>query len=158
MNKRSLLGFSLLELMVVLAIAGILVSVAYPAYTSHMMTARRADAAAALSGFSNAMVRYATNNFSSYCDAGGAGGANSCGAAGTNDTGTPSIFPGTVPLDGGAAYYNLTIQGVTAVTYSLRATPIGIQAGDVCGALEITHLGRKVVIGAAGMTWDLCWR
>ena len=51
-----------------------------------------------------------------------------------------TVYPATSPLDG-TVMYNLTIPSADATTYTLRATPVGRQAGD--GILEITHLGRK---------------
>lgn len=54
-------GFTLIELMIVLAIAGILAAVAYPSYTSHVMRSRRADATAALTAVVQAQERYRGN-------------------------------------------------------------------------------------------------
>ncbi len=130
-------AFTLVELLIVVAIIGILVSIAYPNYQNYVIKTRRDDAKGALLGFANAMERHFTENSpSTYCDAGGAGGLNSCGVAGTNDSGTPTIYNTTSPIDGNTPYYNLTIQpGTTQVFYNLRATPIGSQALD--GLLEI---------------------
>ncbi|WP_373714859.1 type IV pilin protein [Roseateles sp.] len=55
-------GFSLIELMVVVVIAGILAAVAYPAYTSHVQRGRRADAMAVLTAVVQAQERYRANN------------------------------------------------------------------------------------------------
>jgi type IV pilus assembly protein PilE len=54
-------GFTLIELMVTVVIAGILAAVAYPAYTSHVMRSRRADATAALTAVVQAQERYRGN-------------------------------------------------------------------------------------------------
>lgn len=54
-------GFSLVELMVVLVIAGVLAAVAYPAFTSYVQRSRRADAVALLSAVVQAQERYRTN-------------------------------------------------------------------------------------------------
>lgn len=133
-------AFTLTELLVVVAIIGILASIAYPNYQDHVTRSRRSDAQGALMNFANAMERYFTENNGSYCDAGGTGGAHTCGDSGTNDTGSPTIFATTNPASG-TAYYNLTIQAATATTYTLRATPIGAQAGD--GILELTNTGGR---------------
>lgn len=58
-------GFSLIELMVVVVIAGILAAVAYPMYTSFLQRSRRADAMAVLTAVVQAQERYRTN-LSSY--------------------------------------------------------------------------------------------
>ncbi len=128
-------GFTLIELMITVSIIAILGSIAYPSYLNSVAKSRRADAKGALMGFANAMERHFTET-NSYCDAGGTGGASSCGGA-TNDTGSPNLFSTTSPIDGTTAYYNLTITAATASTYNLRATPIGAQAGD--GILEINQ-------------------
>ena len=62
------------------------------------------------------------------------------GTTGGN-TGTPTIFSATSPVDGGAAYYSLTIDAVTANTYTLKATPINNQVGD--GVLVISQTGER---------------
>ena len=127
-------AFTLIELMIVVSIIGILAGIAYPSYQDSVIRSRRADAKGALMSFTNAMERHFTEN-NSYCDAGGAGGASSCGTA-TNDTGSPSVFSTVSPVDGTDVYYNLTIKAVTATTYNLLATAVNSQAGD--GNLEIS--------------------
>ena len=136
MNNRSIKnGFTLIELMVTVAIVGILASIAYPSYQDNILKSRRADTKGALLGLANAMERYFTEN-NKYT-----------GAAGTSatpaDTGSPRIFAQQSPADGSTAYYLLTIQAATTNTYTLRATPAGPQSEDDCGNLEITHTGAK---------------
>jgi len=133
-------GFTLIELMVVVSIIGILASIAYPSYITSVTKSRRSDAMGALLGFANAMERQFTQT-NSYCDAGGTGGTNSCGAGGINDTGSPSIYATTSPVDGGTPYYNLTINAITASSYTLLATPTGAQTGN--GILRVTQAGVR---------------
>lgn len=143
-SKLKQKGFTLIELMVVVAIIGILVSIAYPSYQDSITRSRRADAKAALVGFASAMERHFTVN-NSYCGA----GTIIAGACATASTGTASIYSSTSPIDGSIAYYNLTIEPsaqavvipVTANSYNLRATPIGPQIGD--GILELSHTEAK---------------
>ena len=132
MNKQK--AFTLIELMVTVAIVGILASIAYPSYQDSVMKSRRADAKGALLGFANAMERRFTET-NSYL---GAAGNNATPA----DTGAPRIYPTQSPVDGGTPYYNLTINaGITASTYTLRATPTGAQAGN--GILQVTQAGVR---------------
>ncbi len=130
-------GFTLIELMIVVAIIGILATIAYPSYQDSVKKSRRADAKSALMGFVNAMERYYTEN-NTYCDAAATGetAVTGCGTS-TPDTGKPAIFADEAPLDGTTKYYDLTIQAVSQTTYTLRATPKGAQNGD--GMLEIKN-------------------
>jgi len=141
-------AFTLIELMVVVAIIGIMASIAYPNYQDSVRRSRRADAKGALLNFANAMERHFTET-NSYCDAGGGGGANTCfgGAVdtGINDSGSPIVFSTVSPLDGTTAYYNLTIVpgSITQTTYNLRATPTPTEAQAGDGILEIDQTESK---------------
>ncbi len=145
MKKQT--GFNLIELMIVVAVIGIIVGVAYPGYQEQVRKSRRADCAGALTSLGSSMERFFTVN-NSYLGA-GAGGGN---------TGAPTIFSATCPIDGGETTYNLTIQAATASTYTVQAAPVGRQTSDKCGTLTLTNTGLKGVSGAkAGVTWQDCW-
>ncbi len=150
-------GFTLIELMIVVAVVGLLVALAYPTYLEQMRDTRRADATGALMGLAGVLERAYTSN-GNYCDNGGAGGGNTCGVAGTNDTGTPSGYSATSPVDGGTPVYNLTISAMaTSTTFTVSATPIvgGPQAGDKCGTLSLDNAGARTVSTAVSV--DNCW-
>jgi type IV pilus assembly protein PilE len=156
--KQTQQGFTLIELMVTVAIVGILASIAYPSYQDSVMKSRRADVKGVMLGLANAMERRFTEN-NSYCDLGGAGGANSCFAGpadtGVNDTGTPSNY--TIPTET-ASFYTVTISAATASSYTLSAARTGAQSTDKCGTLTLTHTGVKGVTGAAtGVNATNCW-
>ena len=147
MNKSN--GFTLIELMIVVAILGIIAAVAYPSYQEQVNKSRRGDCTGALVGLANAMERFYSVN-STYLGAADAG-ANTGAPAGT-------LFSATCPVDGGTPVYNLTIAAATASTYTLRATPTGAQTGDRCGIFTLTNTGVKTVTGAAsGVDWEACW-
>jgi type IV pilus assembly protein PilE len=137
--KQTQRGFTLIELMITVAIIGILASIAYPSYQDSVMKSRRADVKGVLLGLANAMERRFTEA-NSYCDAGGADGADSCGVAGTNDTGTPSIY--AIPAET-QSFYTVTINAATLGSYTLSAEPTGAQTNDTCGTLTITQTGAK---------------
>jgi type IV pilus assembly protein PilE len=135
-------GFTLIELMVAVAIVGILAAIAIPNYQDSVKKSRRSDAQGALTAFANKMEQHFTQT-SSYCDAAGAGGATvtNCGTS-KEDTGSPTIFSTQSPVDSGTKYYDLTINAVSDTTYTLRATPIsGAQAGN--GILQLTNTGLR---------------
>lgn len=146
-NSKSQNGFNLVELMIVIAIVGIIASVAYPSYLNQVRSTKRADCAGALTSLANAMERHYSINGSYLAAA--TGGAN---------TGVPAVFTGNCPVDGGTANYTLTIQAATTSTYSLNAAPAGAQTSDKCGTLSLSNTGVKGVLSAhAGVTWQECW-
>ncbi|MFT7286851.1 MAG: type IV pilus assembly protein PilE [Halieaceae bacterium] len=130
---RKAAGFSLIELMIVLVVLGILVAVAVPSYRNSIARSQRVDAQSALLGFSQAMERFFTQNYTFE-------GA----AAGGNATGIPlgTVFSAVAPIDGDAIY-NLSITAADDSGYTLRATPVanGPQDGD--GFLQLDSLGRR---------------
>lgn len=140
-------GFTLIELMIVVAIVGILAGIAWPSYQEHVRTTRRADAQGALMGLAQAMERHFTEN------------GTYAGATMDGD-GTPGIFPTQAPLDGGTKFYNLRITGANETSYTLQAQPIagGGQASD--GILQLNSAGQKAWDrGSDGIgTDDMCWK
>lgn len=123
-------GYTLIELMIVVAIVGILAAIAIPSYNEQVSKSRRVDAQAALSGLAQAMERHYTEN-GSYLGAGTTSG----------NTGAPTIFSTTAPLDSNNVFYNLTIGLATATSYVVVATPTGGQAGD--GILALWSTGQR---------------
>ena len=130
-------GFTLIELVITIAIVAILASVALPAYNESVAKARRSDAQGALMGLAGAMERHFTTN-GTYLGAGT--DANDDGDAAS--AGVPTIFSSSSPVDGSAVYYNLTINSdVTASAYTLLATAVGGQADD--GNMQLTSTGLR---------------
>jgi type IV pilus assembly protein PilE len=149
MNTRFTKGFTLIELMITVAIVGILAAIAYPSYQEQVRSSRRAECGGALLGLANAMERHFTTN-NSYLGAGTTAG----------NTGAPTIYNTQCPIDGGTATYNLTINAVTQTTYTLNAAPIGggPQANDKCGTFTLTSIGAKNITGQhSGITPNDCW-
>ena len=145
--KRKPLGFSLIELMIVVAIVGILGSIAYPSYLNQVAQSRRADAQAVLMEAAQFMERFYTENNRYHQDTGG----------------TAVALPvqlRELPRDSGTKSYDISVQASTASTYTLRATPKNGQIGD--GYLEITNTFAKGwdrddsrdALSAAEQTWS----
>jgi len=120
-------GFTLIELMIVVAIIGILAAIAFPAYTQYVESARRADAQGALMSLANAMERFHTQN-------GTYAGASVGAAAG-------DIFPAEAPLDGSQKWYDLVITAQDATSYQIEAQPKNGQGGL---KLVLTSTGHRV--------------
>lgn len=139
-------GFTLIELMVAVAIVGILSAIAIPSYQESMRKSRRADAESVMLSIANSMERYFTQN-NTYCDTGTSSqgavvAANSCGGA-ANDTG---FLPGAIytPRGETAVHYDIFVNAAPdANNYTLRATPApgGAQLGD--GIIELDSTGLR---------------
>ncbi|MEZ5581864.1 MAG: type IV pilin protein [Candidatus Competibacteraceae bacterium] len=131
-------GFTLIELMIAVAIVAIIAAIAYPSYQEQARRTRRTDAQAALMQAAQALERYRSNNNGVYTGA----------AAGTD-------FPNASPEQ----YYALSFSaGPTANTYTLLATRQNEQVNDTrCGNFTLDQAGTKGVAGASA-TADDCWR
>lgn len=139
---KSNLGFTLIEVMIVVLIISVLTAIAYPSYQEHVRKSRRSECEGVMTTAANALERrYSVSN--TYQDA--AGGA-----------GLPDGVPPTCPADGGVVFYNLNLVVPNASTFTLSAVPAGAQADDKCGTLTLTHTGAKGQ--ATGMTAANCWR
>lgn len=146
--RRAALGFTLIEIMIAVAIVGILAAIAYPSYQDSVRKSRRADAKAVLLEGAHWMERFYTENHRYDQDRSG--------------TAIAGLFPTslkTSPLDGATKYYDIALNpAATQNSFTLRATPRATagQDRDRCGALTLTHTGEKNVLGA-GATVDECW-
>lgn len=130
-------GFTLLELLVTVAIIGILAAIAIPSYSNYMQKSRRASAQAHLMDIAQRQQQYLLDA-RAYATS-----LSQLGISTPNDV---------------SPYYNpITINAVNTPgsppSFTVTAQPKADQVGDKCGTLSIDNLGTKTAsTGAAG-----CW-
>lgn len=140
-------GFTLIELMITVAIVAILAAVAYPSLMNQIRKSRRSDAVQALAALQQAQERWRTQN-SLY-----AGNA-------VISTAWPNGLGMSVRTAGG--YYDIAIAtnpAPTGLTYTASATGVTgtSQASDAVGATSCRTLTITVTNGNAVYTPTACW-
>ncbi|MFM9914466.1 MAG: type IV pilin protein [Rhizobacter sp.] len=144
-------GFTLIELMITVAIVAVLASIAYPSYREYIDRSRRSEAQGILMESAQWMERFYAENYRY--------DQNTAGTA------VATLFAGrfTQSPRSGAASYTLGIQNVTATTFVVRATRTGSMAADKCGNFEITGTGIRRVDSATvsadqAQAMSRCWK
>jgi len=139
-------GFTLMELMITVAVLAIIVAVAAPAYTSQVRKSRRADARNAILDLAGREERFLSisNSYSQ----------------------TPADMGyGAFPVTVNNGYYQLNVTvpdpaqpGVTP-SYIITATTFGPQLGDTdCASFSVNQLGQQVALNSGGApNTATCW-
>lgn len=122
-------GFTLIELMITVAIIAIIAAIAYPSYQEQVQQTRRVNAQADLLELASYMGRLYTQSFS-YTDA--------------------ELPFNESPKQGNNKFYDLTVNS-DANSYTLTATPKGGQATDRCGEMTLDEVNQRTAEGAD------CW-
>ena len=127
-------GFSLIELLITVAIVGILAGVAYPSYTDYVTRSNRSEAQRELMRFANLQEQVFVDSRSYAADMKGLGFS-------------------TVSIDTDSGNYTISVSAQTATTFTLTATAkLSQNTNDTdCTTLTINELGTK---GGESVT---CW-
>lgn len=140
-------GFSLIELLCVLAIISILTVIAYPSYNEYLVRTRRLDAQTALLHLAGRLEQYYMREHT-YDTA-------TLAHDKTHDVLNSNLSPG--------GWYTLTIEDVKQNTYQLQATPMGSQATQDtrCQSLTLSNTGIEGIAkgphGRPTGTSEQCW-
>ena len=123
-------GFSLIELMIVVAIVGILAAIAYPSYQQYALETKRADAHAALLRIATVDEKFFSNN-------------------NTYTTSTTALGYAADPAISNDGFWAISITSAGPTTFTLTAAPTGGHVDATCGGITLTSAGVR---GPAG-----CW-
>ena len=133
-------GLTLIELIIVVAIVGILSAVAYPSYTEYVKKTHRAEITGLLLETAQHLERFYSRN-GQYSDV----------------VGPPAV---TLEVSAGNAFYAVVADRTNGQAFTLTATPIGtaMMKGDKCGSFVIDNTGKRDNLNMAGEAIALlCW-
>lgn len=122
MYIKQIHGFTLIELMITIAIVALLAAISVPSYKHYIQSSRRSEAETSLLHAANALERYFTEQHQ-YLD------------ADLNELGIDTLASN--------GYYTLSLASVTVDSYVLAAVPRLAQSDDRCGTLTLNQLGQK---------------
>lgn len=148
-NSGNQKGFTLVELLIVVAIISILAAIAYPAYTNHVVKTKRSMAKSILTQIATKQEQYYLDNKSYTAD--------------LTDLGYPAdpFFvdknSNLLAATSANAIYQIDVAQTAVSNYTLTATPVNAQATQdtTCANFTLTNTGTKGVSGTGSVS-D-CW-
>ena len=145
--NRQAAGFTLIELMIVLAIVAVLTMVAYPSYQRYMVKSSRQAARSMLYAIADRQEQFFLDNKAYAAD------------LSTLGYGDDTLYVGRdgqlADVDADNLIYSLRIAAATDTSYTVKAWPAGVQVerDTECGNLSLTSSGQRAQSGAG----ETCW-
>lgn len=139
--RRNQQGFTLIEVMITVAIVAILTAIALPSYSAYMTRSHRNDARTALTQAAQFVERFRAENRGVY--------------TGVTLPAGMDRSPATGPVR-----YDIAVTAATAATFTVSATPRPDPGGavDTCGTYTLAHDGQRTAAGqTGGALFDTCW-
>lgn len=144
MNNSDSRGFTLIEILIVVAILGVLTAIALPAYQNSILRSGRAEAKGELLQVASDQERYFSSNNAYIADA------------------TPLVTDGLTTRTTQNALYTITVAacsgGAIGNCFIATATAVGDQLPDDCDTLTLTSTGVRGATGTGSASTDECWQ
>jgi type IV pilus assembly protein PilE len=136
-SGRAPRGYTLIELMVTMAVFAIIASIAYPSYRQFVLKSNRTDAVRTLTSNAQILQRCYSQYFA------------------FNNAACPAVLAIASPN----GYYTINNAAVTASTYTLVAKPAGVQADDTtCAQFTLDQTGNETAVDTGGNNQaTTCW-
>lgn len=156
--KRASEGITLVELIVAVAVVGILAAIVMPSYRESVAESKRLEAQTALAALALAVERYYSRQQPpSYLSATAGGVFHSYAPIGTGATSATATYLLCVGDRGDSVAGSACPSKDSGLNYQLFAIPLNSQAGDGCGVFSLSDIGAKTVLNASKSSGE-CWK
>jgi len=166
--QKHQMGFSLLELMIAVAVLGIISSIAYPSYLKQVQKSKRTPAKVELMRIAQLQESFYVQNLSYAKTLTGntaSGGLGFATGSITSEGDDYAITIATIDREGNACSWPSGTPAVSCVSYTLTATPVTTKPqyhDKSCTGFQLTNTGVKLAKSSAydygiASVRDECW-